>query len=245
MLHVHYLQRHALSSDVGNGNICGWHIHTQLLKPKSAENLTLDSGFKRPWFQCSKARLHEGRTVKSGTQLHNCKINRAGVDSSWKFLVQWELALLLQDTVTMVIPGERSWAARLGCLKVCRLAIDADDTRLAGTNWSSFSWLIFKLCSFRGSFSQSSSAPCLMLCTLQCHWRLIADAFGAIRKLTILCQNLWILKLSVQTNTILLELSAPCATHLQFTVWQPSQWRALLVHFKTVENISRISKVFS
>ena len=54
------------SSDVSNGNICGCHIHTQPLTPESAENLTLDSGFKRPRFQCSKTTVACGQSSKTG-----------------------------------------------------------------------------------------------------------------------------------------------------------------------------------
>ena len=65
LLHMQYLQRHALSSDVSNGNIHGCHIHTQPLKPESAENLTLDSGFKQPQFQCSKSTVACGQNSKT------------------------------------------------------------------------------------------------------------------------------------------------------------------------------------
>lgn len=50
--------------------------------------------------------------------------------------------------------GERSRSAWLGCLKVCRLAVDVDDMRLTGTNWSSFRLLSFKLCSSSGLCSE-------------------------------------------------------------------------------------------
>ena len=71
---VQYLQRHALSSDVSNGNICGRLIYTQWLKPESVENLTLDPGFKRPQFQCSKSTVACGQNSKTGnitSQLQN------------------------------------------------------------------------------------------------------------------------------------------------------------------------------
>ena len=63
LLHVQYLQRHTLSSDISSGNFRGCHIHTQSLK--SAENLTLDSSFKRPWFQCSKSTVACGQNSKT------------------------------------------------------------------------------------------------------------------------------------------------------------------------------------
>ena len=63
---MQYLQRQALSSDVNNGNIRGCHIRMHPLKPESTENLTLDPGFKRPQFQCSKSTVACGQNSKTG-----------------------------------------------------------------------------------------------------------------------------------------------------------------------------------
>ena len=62
---MQYLQRQALSSDVNNGNIRGCHIRMHPLKPESTENLTLDPGFKRPQFQCSKSTVACGQNSKT------------------------------------------------------------------------------------------------------------------------------------------------------------------------------------